>query len=80
MEKGLSPWKALEASRKAISKCWFRFVGLGFVVMLIMLVGMLPLGIGLIWVMPLMLIAFRNVIFLGLKVHLLLSIKNYNES
>jgi len=28
VEKGLSPWKALEASRKSITKCWFRFLAL----------------------------------------------------
>lgn len=58
VEKGLGPWQALEASRKAVSKRWFRFVGLGIVLLLAMMVGMLPLGIGLIWVLPLMTIAF----------------------
>lgn len=28
VDKGLSPWQALEASRKAISRCWFRMLGL----------------------------------------------------
>lgn len=58
VEKGLGPWAALEASRKAVTKCWFRFFGLGLVMMVIMMLGMIPLGIGLIWVLPLMLIAF----------------------
>jgi len=58
VEKGLSPWQALEASRKAISKCWFRFVGLGIALMLLMIVAIIPLGIGLIWVLPLAVIAF----------------------
>lgn len=58
VEKGLSPWQALEASRKAISKCWFRFFGFGILLMVIMVLAMIPLGIGLIWVLPLMLIAY----------------------
>jgi len=58
VEKGLGPWQALEASRKAISKCWFRFFGLGFTLTLLMIVAAIPLGIGLIWVMPLLIIAF----------------------
>lgn len=28
VDKGLSPWQALEASRKALSRCWFRMLGL----------------------------------------------------
>ena len=58
VEKGLSPWQALEASRKAVSKRWFGFLGFYIVMMLIMLVSMIPLGIGLIWTMPMFLIAW----------------------
>ncbi|MDH5324680.1 MAG: DUF975 family protein [Gammaproteobacteria bacterium] len=58
VEKGLSPWQALEASRKAVSKCWFRFVGLGLLVWIIVVISVIPLFIGLIWTVPLMLIAF----------------------
>ena len=58
VEKGLSPWQALEASRKAVSKHWFGFLGFYIVMMLIMLVSMLPLGIGLFWTMPMFLIAW----------------------
>ncbi len=65
VEKNLSPWQALEASRKAVTHRWFRFVGLYIAVMLIMLVAMIPLGIGLIWAYPMfMLIAgivYRNI-------------------
>lgn len=58
VEKGLGPWQALEASRKAISKSWFRFVGLSLVIMLLLMIAMIPLGIGLIWVVPMALIAY----------------------
>ncbi|MBI3187471.1 MAG: hypothetical protein HYZ31_06380, partial [Gammaproteobacteria bacterium] len=58
VEKGLSPWQALEASRKAVSKHWFGFLGFYIVMILIMLVSMLPLGIGLFWTMPMFLIAW----------------------
>lgn len=65
VEKGLSPWQALEASRKAITKKWFTFFGIGLVLMLVFLVAMIPLGIGLIWVAPLGVITlgviYRNV-------------------
>ena len=58
VEKGMSPWQAMETSRKAITHRWFSFLGLGIVMMIIMTISMIPLGIGLIWTMPLMMIAF----------------------
>ncbi len=65
VEKNLSPWQALEASRKAVTHRWFRFVGLSIVVMLITFVAMIPLGVGLIWAYPMMMlvagIVYRNI-------------------
>ncbi len=56
VEKDLSPWQAMEASRKAITHQWFQVFGLYIVVGLIMIVAMIPLGIGLIWVIPMMIL------------------------
>ncbi len=58
VEKGLGPWQALEASRKAITHRWFTVFGLMIVLMLIVMVSMIPLGIGMIWSMPMMMIAY----------------------
>jgi len=58
VEKGLSPWQALEVSRKTITHRWFAIFFFSIVVSLIMAVSMLPLGIGLIWTAPLMMIAY----------------------
>lgn len=58
VEKGMSPWQAMETSRKAITSRWFSFLGLLIVLSIIMVISMIPLGIGLIWTMPLMIIAF----------------------
>lgn len=58
VEKGMGPWQALETSRKVVSKHWFKMFFFGIVMMLIMLISMLPLGIGLIWTLPLMMIAY----------------------
>lgn len=58
VEKGLGPWQALEASRKALTHHWFRFVGLNIALWLLVIVSAIPLGIGLIWVLPLMFIAY----------------------
>ncbi len=58
VEKNLSPWQALEASRKAISKNWFTVFGFMIVMGLILFVSALPLGIGMIWTMPMLMIAY----------------------
>ncbi len=60
-EKGMSPWQALETSRKAITHRWFTFFFFSIIVWLIALVAALPLLIGLIWVMPMILIAYAIV-------------------
>jgi uncharacterized membrane protein len=65
VEKNLGPWQALEASRKAITKRWFAVFGFMLLFVLINIVAVIPLGIGLIWTLPMSLIAYgilyRNV-------------------
>ena len=58
VDKNLGVWEALETSRKAIHKRWFTIFGLTLVIMLINLVAMIPLGLGLIWTVPMSTIAF----------------------
>jgi hypothetical protein len=53
MERGLSPWQAMEASRKAITQHWLKVFGLLLTLSLMNLVAAIPLGIGLIWTIPL---------------------------
>ncbi len=57
VERGLSPWQALEASRRAITQHWFKVFGLFLLLGLIVIVSAIPLGIGLVWSIPLMVIA-----------------------
>ena len=57
VERGLSPWQALEASRKAITQHWFKVFGLFLLLGLIVMVSAIPLGIGLVWSIPLMVVA-----------------------
>lgn len=52
VEKDLSPWQALEASRKAVTKRWFTVFGIFITLMIILSFSMLPLFIGLIWSIP----------------------------
>ena len=64
VEKGMGPWEAMEASRKAIHKCWFKVFGLYLVMGVILCLSMIPLGLGAIWAMPMMVVAtgvlYRN--------------------
>lgn len=52
LEKNLGIWEALETSRKTISRQWFAVFGLYLVMLVLFLLAMLPLGIGLIWMLP----------------------------
>ncbi len=52
MDKGLSPWQAMEASRKAIHSRWWT-VFFAFILMsIISTLSAIPAGIGLIWTVP----------------------------
>lgn len=52
VEKNLPAWRALEISRKALTRIWFRFFGFVLLLMLINVIAMIPLGIGMIWSVP----------------------------
>lgn len=56
VDKNLSPWQALETSRKAVHKVWWKVAALYIVMILIFLVALIPLGIGLIWAWPMMMV------------------------
>lgn len=58
VEKGMSPWQALETSRKAVTRRWFSVFFFFIILSIIVFISAIPLGIGLIWTMPLMIIAF----------------------
>lgn len=56
VDKNMSPWQALETSRKAVHKVWWKVAALYIVMSLILLVAAIPLGIGLIWAWPMMMV------------------------
>ena len=58
VEKNMGVWEALETSRKAITKKWWVMLGVVIVSFVVAIIGMLPLFIGLIWAMPVILIAY----------------------
>ena len=56
IDRNMGVWEALETSRKAITKHWFKIFFLYLLLGLMFALAMLPLLIGLIWMLPLMLI------------------------
>ena len=61
VEKNMGVWEALETSRKAITQYWWRYFGLMLVAMVLIVVGSIPLLIGLLWVLPIVAIATGEV-------------------
>lgn len=51
-DQNLSPWKAMETSRRAVTYKWWRVLGLGLLVALLTGVSALGLLIPLIWTIP----------------------------
>tara|TARA_B110000503_G_scaffold85373_1_gene129827 strand:+ start:64061 stop:64747 length:687 start_codon:yes stop_codon:yes gene_type:complete len=66
VDRNLGPWEALEASRKALTPCWFRYFGLSLICSVLVAISAIPLGIGLIWTLPFMglamAIVYRDVV------------------
>lgn len=58
VEKGLSPWQAMEISRKTITRKWFSVFILLLILGAILFISMIPFGLGMIWSVPMALIAY----------------------
>ncbi|MCK5524572.1 MAG: hypothetical protein KAI83_15685 [Thiomargarita sp.] len=52
VEKNLGPWEAMEASRKAVTHHWFKVFFTIIIMHIIVIISAIPLGIGLIWTLP----------------------------
>lgn len=65
VDRKMSPWQAMEASRKAIHGEWWKIFGLFIVMSLIFMVSMVPLGLGLIWIWP-MFVVLGGVVYRSL--------------
>ena len=63
IEKDLDAWSALETSRKAVTRIWLRAAGFLFLIMLLVSLGMIPLGIPLIWIVPWVTLAYAMLYF-----------------
>jgi uncharacterized membrane protein len=52
LDKGLGPWTAMETSRRMIHQKWWQVFGLYVVMYVIYFVSCIPLGLGMIWTIP----------------------------
>jgi hypothetical protein len=52
VEKQLGPWQALESSRQAVTHHWFKVFLVSLAMWFIIFISMIPIGIGLIWTLP----------------------------
>ncbi|MCP4347354.1 MAG: DUF4339 domain-containing protein [Desulfobacterales bacterium] len=52
IDKNFRPWQALETSRRAVTHSWFKIAGLALTMFAIMFASAIPMGIGLIWTVP----------------------------
>ena len=62
-DKGMDVWAAMELSRKAVTKHWFKVFGLFIILSLLMALGILTLGIGLIWAVPLLFVTLYGLLY-----------------
>jgi uncharacterized membrane protein len=62
MDKNMGVWEALETSRKAITRHWFKIFFIYLLLALLIMVAAIPLLIGWIWVMP-MAVIMQGVMF-----------------
>jgi hypothetical protein len=71
VDKKLGIWGAMEVSRQAVTKHWFTLFGVYIALAFLLIISAIPFGIGLIWTVPLALIAhgimYRKIF--GWKVH-----------
>ncbi|WP_373028795.1 hypothetical protein [Sulfurovum sp.] len=63
VDKEMDVWDAMELSRKAVTKHWFKVFGLFFLLSLIMALGALAFGIGLIWAVPLLFVTLYGLLY-----------------
>jgi hypothetical protein len=73
VDRKMSPWQAMEASRKAVHGEWWKIFGLFLILGLIVFLASLPLGLGLIWVWPMFVVCgalvYRTLFGIEKKAH-----------
>ena len=58
VEKYLGVWQALEPSSKAVNHIWFKLFAFFILVTIALVFAIIPLGIGLIWLVPMLILSY----------------------
>lgn len=61
LDKKANPWEAIKFSFHATRSNFWRLVGIGFLQGIILVISAIPLGIGLIWTIPLVTICYGQI-------------------
>lgn len=63
VDKDMEVWAAMEHSRKTVTKHWFKVAGLMGLLSIIMFISIIPLGVGLVWSVPLMFVTLYGLAY-----------------
>ena len=63
VDKNMEVWEAMEHSRKTVTKHWFKVAGLMGLLSIIIVISAIPLGIGLVWTLPLMFVTLYGLAY-----------------
>jgi len=63
VDKNMDVWDAMELSRKTVTKHWFKVAGLMGLLSIIMFISAIPLGVGLVWTVPLMFVTLYGLAY-----------------
>ena len=62
-DKNMGAWEAMEYSRKTVTKRWFKVAGLMGLLSIAMGISIIPLGVGLVWTVPLMFVTLYGLAY-----------------
>jgi len=63
VDKNMEVWEAMEHSRKTVTKHWFKVAGLMGLLSIAMFISIIPLGVGLVWTVPLMFVTLYGLAY-----------------
>jgi len=63
VDKNMDVWEAMELSRKTVTKHWFKVAGLMGLLSIIIFISAIPIGIGLVWTIPLMFVTLYGLAY-----------------
>lgn len=78
LDKELNPWKALILSFKSTRFNFWRLISINIIILFILAISFLPLGLGLIWTIPFMVVGY-GVIYQRLSTNINLTSQGYRE-